>query len=356
MRIKFLQFNYEFFFEFIVKYFVKERYDSCLMVVYCDIGEIEYKVFKDILDYFDEEDILIFNNIKVFFVCMYGCKEKIGVRIEVFLLWELNFDVCFWDVLVDLVCKICVGNKLYFSDEYDNDWLVVEVVDNIILRGCMICFLYDGLDDEFCQELNYLGIILLFKILECEVEESDIECFQMVFVKEVGVVVVFMLGLYFSCELMKCFEIKGVDFVELILYIGLGIFCSIDVEDLLKYKMDVEYYCILMLVVEVVNKVKQENCRVCVVGIIVMCVIESVVSVEFYLKEVEGWINCFIYFLFDFKIVNVMVLNFYLLKFSLFIMVSVFGGKELICYVYDIVVKEKYCFFIYGDVMLILQK
>lgn len=324
------------------------------MVFYKCMGEIEYKMFKDILNYFDDKDVFVFNDIKVFFVCLYGNKEKIGVCIEVFLLCELNEELCLWDVLVDLVCKICIGNKFYFGDD---DLMVVEVIDNIILCGCMFCFLYDGFYDEFKKVLYVLGeILLLYMILNCLVEEEDVECFQFIFVKNEGVVIVLIVSLYFSCELMKCMEIKGIDFVYIILYVGFGNFCDIDVEDLIKYKMDFEQMFVMEEVVKIVNCVKDLGKNVCVVGIIVMCVIESMVSIDGYLKEYEGWMNKFIFFLYDFIVVNVMVLNFYMLFFMLLMIVVVFGGYDQVMDVYYIVLKEGYCFGIYGDVMLILDK
>ncbi|MEL6970087.1 MAG: tRNA preQ1(34) S-adenosylmethionine ribosyltransferase-isomerase QueA [Bacteroidota bacterium] len=354
MRTKLSQFNYELPPELIAKYPAKERHDSRLMVVHRDTGEIEHKTFKDILDYFDEEDTLIFNNTKVFPARMYGRKEKTGARIEVFLLRELNSDARLWDVLVDPARKIRVGNKLYFSDEHDNDRLVAEVVDNTTSRGRTIRFLYDGPDDEFRQELNYLGTTPLPKILEREAEESDKERFQTVFASQVGAVAAPTAGLHFSRELMKRFEIKGVDFAELTLHIGLGTFRSIDVEDLSKHKMDAEYYRIEQSAVDQVNVAKQQNRRVCAVGTTVMRAIESAVSAESLLKQAEGWTNQFIYPPFDFKIANAMVSNFHLPKSSLLIMVSAFGGKELIKHAYEVAVKEEYRFFTYGDAMLIL--
>lgn len=354
MRTKLSQFNYELPPSLIAKHPKPERHDSRLMVVHRETGEIEHKVFKDILDYFNEEDIMIFNNTKVFPARMYGRKEKTGARIEVFLLRELNSDARLWDVLVDPARKIRVGNKLYFSDEHDNDRLVAEVVDNTTSRGRTIRFLYDGPDDEFREELNYLGTTPLPKILEREAEESDKERFQTVFAKEVGAVAAPTAGLHFSRELMKRFEIKGVEFAELTLHIGLGTFRSIDVEDLSKHKMDAEYYKITQQAVEQVNKAKIDNRRVCAVGTTVMRAIESAVSAESLLKTAEGWTNRFIYPPFDFKIANAMVSNFHLPKSSLLIMVSAFGGKELIKHAYEEAVKEEYRFFTYGDAMLIL--
>ncbi|MGH1435453.1 MAG: tRNA preQ1(34) S-adenosylmethionine ribosyltransferase-isomerase QueA [Lewinella sp.] len=355
MRTKLSQFNYDLPESLIAKYPTKERHDSRLMVVHRETGEIEHRVFKDVLEYFDEEDVLIFNNTKVFPARMYGRKEKTGARIEVFLLRELNTEARLWDVLVDPARKIRVGNKLYFSDEHDNDRLVAEVVDNTTSRGRTIRFLYDGPDDEFREELSYLGTTPLPKMMNREAEESDKERFQTVFAKNIGAVAAPTAGLHFSRELMKRFEIKGVDFAELTLHIGLGTFRSIDVEDLSKHKMDAEYYQILEKAVEQVNKAKAAgNRKVCAVGTTSMRAIESSVSAELMLKASEGWTNKFIYPPFDFKIANAMISNFHLPKSSLLIMVSAFGGSDLIKHAYQEAVKEKYRFFSYGDAMLIL--
>lgn len=354
MRTKLSQFNYNLPESLIAKYPTKERHDSRLMVIDRASGKIEHRTFKDILEYFEEEDVLIFNNTKVFPARMYGRKEKTGARIEVFLLRELNTEARLWDVLVDPARKIRVGNKLYFSDEHDNDRLVAEVVDNTTSRGRTIRFLFDGPDDEFREELTYLGTTPLPKKLGREAEESDVERFQTVFAKEIGAVAAPTAGLHFSDELLKRFEIKGVDFAELTLHIGLGTFRSIDVEDLSKHKMDAEYYRIKEEAVECVNRAKLNNKRLCAVGTTVMRGVESSVSAGSLLKASEGWTNQFIYPPFDFKIANAMVSNFHLPKSSLLIMVSAFGGKELIRHAYEEAVKEKYRFFTYGDAMLIL--
>jgi S-adenosylmethionine:tRNA ribosyltransferase-isomerase len=354
MRTKLSQFNYTLPENLIAKHPTKERHDSRLMVVDRESGNIEHRTFKDVLEYFEEKDVLIFNNTKVFPARMYGRKEKTGARIEVFLLRELNPEARLWDVLVDPARKIRVGNKLYFSDEHDNDRLVAEVVDNTTSRGRTIRFLYDGPDEEFREELNYLGTTPLPKKLGREAEESDKERFQTVFAKNIGAVAAPTAGLHFSRELMKRFEIKGVDFAELTLHIGLGTFRSIDVEDLSKHKMDAEYYKILESAVEKVNEAKQNDRRVCAVGTTSMRAIESSVSAEQLLKASEGWTNKFIYPPFDFKIANAMISNFHLPKSSLLIMVSAFGGKDLIKHAYEEAVKEKYRFFSYGDAMLIL--
>ena len=354
MRTKLSHFNFELPESLIAKYPTEERHDSRLMVVHKESGEIEHKKFIEILDYFDEGDVMIFNNTKVFPARLYGRKEKTGAKIEVFLLRELNSDARLWDVLVDPARKIRVGNKLYFSDEHDNDLLVAEVVDNTTSRGRTIRFLYDGTDEEFRKDLEYLGNTPLPKTLGRPAEESDRERFQTVFAKEIGAVAAPTAGLHFSRELMKRLEIKGIDFAELTLHIGLGTFRSIDVEDLSKHKMDAEYFRILEQAVETVNRAKQSDRRICAVGTTSMRAIETAVSAEYLLKSAEGWTNKFIYPPYEFSIANAMVSNFHLPKSSLMIMVAAFGGHDLIMDAYEQAVKEKYRFFTYGDAMLIL--
>lgn len=354
MRTKLSHFNYELPEKLIAQHPTSERHDSRLMVVDRASGKIEHKVFKDILDYFDEEDVMIFNNTKVFPARLYGRKEKTGASIEVFLLRELNPDARLWDVLVDPARKIRVGNKLYFSDAEDNDRLVAEVVDNTTSRGRTIRFLFEGSDEEFRSNLSDLGTTPLPKLLGRKATLDDKERFQTVFAKEEGAVAAPTAGLHYSRELLKRLEIKGVDFAEVTLHIGLGTFRSIDVEDLSKHKMDAEYYRIQAPAVEKVNKGKRNDRRVCAVGTTVMRSIESSVSAESYLKSSEGWTNKFIYPPFDFRIANAMVSNFHLPKSSLLIMVSAFGGSELIKEAYAEAVKEEYRFFTYGDAMLII--
>ena len=354
MRTKLSQFDYEFDPKLIAEYPSDHRDESRLMVLHKDTGKIEHRIFKDILEYFDDGDSMIFNNTKVFPARLFGKKEKTGASIEVFLLRQLNSEQRLWDVLVDPARKIRVGNKLYFSDDAGNDVLVAEVVDNTTSRGRTIRFLYEGDEEEFQKELNYLGNTPLPKYIEREVETLDKDRYQTIYAKEMGAVAAPTAGLHFSREVMKRFEIKGVDFAELTLHIGLGTFRSIDVEDLSKHKMDAEYFRITQEAADKVNKAKKAHKRICGVGTTSMRSVESAVSAENLLKTAEGWTNLFIYPPFEFHIANCMVTNFHLPKSSLMIMVSAFGGTDLIKEAYAEAVKEKYRFFSYGDAMLIL--
>ncbi|MEO1437133.1 MAG: tRNA preQ1(34) S-adenosylmethionine ribosyltransferase-isomerase QueA [Bacteroidota bacterium] len=352
--MKLSQFNFELPQELIAKYPTPNRDESRMMVVNRAAGTIEHKTFKDILNYFDEGDALILNNTRVFPARLYGRKEKTGARIEVFLLRELNNEMRLWDVLVDPARKIRVGNKLYFSDKEDNDILVAEVVDNTTSRGRTIRFLYDGTDEEFRGELDKLGNTPLPKFIDREVEEMDRERYQTIYAKEVGAVAAPTAGLHFSREVMKRFELKGVEFPEVTLHVGLGTFRNIEVEDLSKHKMDAEYFKVTNNAVDLVNKAKAGNNRVCAVGTTSMRSIESAVSATRTLKTAEGWTNLFIYPPFEFSIANAMISNFHIPKSSLLIMICAFGGYDLIMEAYEEAVKEKYRFYSYGDAMLII--
>jgi S-adenosylmethionine:tRNA ribosyltransferase-isomerase len=354
MRTKLSQFKFDLPEKLIAQYPSKERDESRLMVVDKQSGKIEHKLFKDVLDYFEDQDTLIFNNTKVFPARMFGTKEKNGAKIEVFLLRELNSSSRLWDVLVDPARKIRVGNKLHFNDDKGNEVLVAEVVDNTTSRGRTIRFFYDGDDDEFRNLLTQLGNTPLPKYITRKPEAIDIERYQTVYAKEIGAVAAPTAGLHFSRELMKRLEIKGAEFAEVTLHVGLGTFRSIDVEDLSKHKMDAEYFKIGEEATQIVNRAKTANKRVCAVGTTSMRSIESSVSATQQLKASEGWTNLFIYPPFDFNIANAMITNFHLPKTSLLIMACAFGGHELIMDAYQEAIKEKYRFFSYGDAMLII--
>jgi len=349
--MKLSQFDFELPKEKIALYPSKNRDECKLMVVHRKSGKIEHKIFRDVMNYFDDGDVMVLNNTKVFPARMYGTKEKTGAKIEVFLLRELNHDLRLWDVLVDPARKIRVGNKLYFGD----DDLVAEVVDNTTSRGRTIRFLFEGSDDDFKAVLEKLGNTPLPKYIKRDAEEVDKERYQTVYAKEEGAVAAPTAGLHFSRELMKRLEIKGLDFAELTLHIGLGTFRSIDVEDLSKHKMDAEYFKIDERCTKIVNKGIDKKKNICAVGTTVMRSLETAVSAEGYLKTMEGWTNLFIHPPYDFSIANSMITNFHVPKSSLIIMISAFAGYELTMEAYTKAMEKKYNFFSYGDAMLIVD-
>lgn len=336
----------------IALYPAKYRDESRLMVVHKSTGEIEHMVFKDILNYFDDKDVFIFNDTKVFPARLYGNKEKTGARIEVFLLRELNEELRLWDVLVDPARKIRIGNKLYFGED---DSMVAEVIDNTTSRGRILRFLYDGPHDEFKKALYALGEPPLPPFIHRPAEPIDEERFQNIFAKNEGAVTVPAAGLHFSRELMKRMEIKGIDFAYITMHSGLGNFRDIDVEDLTKHKMDSEQMFVEEEACRIVNEAKDRGSRVCAVGTSVMRTIETAVGTDGHLKEFEGWTNKFIFPPYDFSVANAMVSNFHMPLSTMLMLVCSYGGYDLIMDAYQIALKEDYRFGTYGDAMLILD-
>lgn len=352
--MKLSQFNFNLPKELVAKHPAESRDESRMLVVHRDTGKIEHRIFKDIIEYFGDGDVFVVNNTKVFPARLYGQKEKSGAKIEVFLLRELSEGSRLWDVLVDPARKIRVGNKLYFNDDDGNEILVAEVVDNTTSRGRTIRFLYDGSEEDFKAHLNRLGHTPLPKYIKRDEDDMDKDRYQTIYAKEIGAVAAPTAGLHFSHEVMKRLEIKGANFAEVTLHIGLGTFRGIEVEDLSKHKMDAEYYRIDNNVCDLVNAAIEGNHRRCAVGTTSMRAMESSVSAKNTLKAAEGWTNKFIYPPYDFRIANSMVTNFHLPKSSLLIMICAFGGYDLIMEAYNKAVEEKYRFFSYGDCMLIL--
>jgi S-adenosylmethionine:tRNA ribosyltransferase-isomerase len=321
------------------------------MVVHKDTGKIEHKIFKDVLGYFNEEDTFVFNNSKVFPARMYGKKEKTGAKIEVFLLRELDSESRLWDVLVDPARKIRIGNKLYFGDDEE---FVAEVIDNTTSRGRTLRFLFDGPYEEFRKRLYNLGETPLPKYLDREPEVEDIDRYQTIYAKEEGAVAAPTAGLHFSRELMKRFEIKGINFAELTLHVGLGSFRMVEVEDLTKHKMDSEEINISQSACDIVNLAKKKKKRICAVGTTVMRSIETSVSTSDTLKPYKGWTNKFVFPPYDFAVADSMITNFHMPESTLLMMTCAFGGYDLIMEAYKEAIKEKYRFYSYGDAMLII--
>lgn len=337
--------------ELIAEHPAKNREDSRLMVVERATGKISHKKFKDIINYFDDGDVLVLNDTKVFPARMYGNKEKTGAKIEVFLLRELNAESRLWDVLVDPARKIRIGNKLYFGE---NDNLVAEVIDNTTSRGRTLRFLYDGSYEEFRKVLYDLGETPLPKYIKRANEPEDTERYQTVFAKNEGAVAAPTAGLHFSRELLKRLEIKGVQFAPLTLHVGLGTFRTVEVEDLTKHKMESEEALISSDACKIVNNAKLKKKKVCAVGTTVMRGIESSVSTTGELNPYVGWTNKFIFPPYEFSVANCMITNFHMPESTLLMMVSAFGGYDLINKAYKEAIKEKYRFYSYGDAMLII--
>ena len=328
------------------------RDESKMMVVHRRTGEIEHRIFKNILEYFDENDTFVFNDTQVFPAKLFGNKEKTGARIEVFLLRELNSDMRLWDVLVDPARKIRIGNKLYFGE--DNS-MVAEVIDNTTSRGRTLRLLYDGPHDEFKKALYALGVAPLPDYIHRDATPEDLTLFQTIFAKNEGAITAPAAGLHFSRELLKRMEIKDIQKAFVTVHIGTGNFKGIDVEDLTKHRMESDQMFVEREACELVNQAKMTNHRVCAVGASVAKALETAVGTDGFLKEYEGWTNKFIFPPHDFTLPNALVTNFHLPMSPMLMMACAFGGYETIMNAYDVAIKENYRFGAYGDAMLIME-
>ena len=349
--MKLSQYTYAFKPDMLAKYPAENRDESRLLVLHRKNGKIEHKLFREVIDYFKENDVFIMNNTKVFPARLYGNKEKTGAEIEIFLLRELNRELRLWDVLVDPARKIRIGNKLYFGED---DRMVAEVIDNTTSRGRTLRFLFDGDYDEFKQTLYSLGEMPLPKWIRSKVEPVDAERYQTIYAKNEGAVAAPTAGLHFSPHLLKRLEIKGINIAEITLHVGLGNFRMVDVEDLTKHKMDSEQFLIEPKAAEIVNKAKDLDRKVCAVGTTTMRAIESSVAPNGRLKPYDGWTNKFIFDPYDFTVANCMITNFHMPYTTQLMMVSAFTGYDTLMNAYSVAASEGYRFGTYGDAMLIL--
>lgn len=351
--VKLSHFNFPFDENLVAQEPVEFRDDSGLMVLNRENGAVDHKNFREFIDYFEEGDVVIVNNTQVFPARLYGKKEKTEADIEVLLLRELNPEIRLWDVLVDPARKIRVGNKLYFGQD-DNDPLVAEVVDNTTSRGRTIRFLFDGTDDEFYAALDRQGETPLPQYINRGAKDFDREKYQTIFAKNKGAIAAPAAGMHISREVMKWFEIKGIELAEVTLHIGMGSFRDIEVEDLSKHKMDSENYRIPQETANKVNKAKANRQRVCAVGTSTLRAIESSVSANGYLKPTEGWTEKFIFPPYQFHIANSLITNLHQPKSAFLITSTAFGGYDNMWYAYEEAVKKGYRFLDYGDAMLII--
>jgi len=349
--MKLSQFKYKLPDELIALYPTKHRDESRLMVFYRKTGKIEHLDFVDILNFYQDRDVFVFNDTRVFPARLYGTKDNSDAKIEVFLLRELNEELRMWDVLVDPARKIRVGNKLYFGE--DNS-LVAEVIDNTTSRGRTVRFLYDGTHEEFRNILYRMGETPLPRIIKRQVEPEDEERYQTIFARHEGAVVSPTAGLHFSRELLKKLEIKGIDFSYITLHAGLCNYREIDVEDLTKHKVDSEQMTVSAEATEIVNRAKENQRQVCAVGTTVMRALETCAGTNGMIKPYDGWTSKFIFPPYKFTVADSMITNFHLPYSPLLMIACAFGGYNQIMNAYQTAIKEGYRFGIYGDAMLII--
>ncbi len=350
--MKLSQFKYFLPQDLIAAYPHEEKNEARLLVLNRKKQTIEHKIVKEIIDYFEEEDVFVLNNTKVFPAMLEGEKEKTGSIINVFLLRELDRESRLWDVLVDPARKIRIGNKIYF----DNDTLIAEVIDNTTSRGRTLRFLFDGTYEEFKRKLFSIG---LMPVPECiqklrNITEEDCDYYQTIYAKEEGSVVAPAAGFHLSREMIKMLELKGVSFAEITLHAGIGNFKAIDVEDLAKHKTDSEEMEISEKAANIINEAKEKNRKICAIGTTTLKALESSVYMSGLIKPYKGWTNKFIFPPYDFKSVDAMITNFHPSESLMLMLVAAFGGYELVMKAYKEAINERYRFLTYGDAMLII--
>lgn len=349
--MKITEFDYDLNEKLIAKTPEEERDESKLMVIHRESGTIEHKKFKDVLDYFEPEDLMVFNDTKVFPARIFGYKEKTSAKIEVFLLRELNPEMKLWDVLVDPARKIRIGNKIIFGEDHS---LVAEIIDNTTSRGRTLRFFYDGTYEEYREKINELGETPLPRYIKRPPNEEDLVRYQTIYADKEGAVAAPTAGLHFSRHVMKRMEIKGIESTFLTLHVGIGTFMPINVDDVKKFKMNAEEIIIDKQCVDIINKKLGENRKICAVGTTVVRALESSVSSLDKLKTSHGWTNKFIYPGHEFKIPNALITNFHMPKSTLMALVCAFADTKLIKKAYKEAQQKKYRFLSYGDAMLIL--
>ena len=367
--MKLSQFKFKLPEELIAQYPASYRDEARMMVLHRKTGEIEHKKVSDLVTYFDEGDLFILNDTKVFPARLWGHKEKTNALIEVFLLRELSHRLRYWDVLVEPARKIRIGNKLTFEADPS---IVAEVIDNTTSRGRTFRFLTDYDNEEFVPRLYALGSAPLPKYIrrpmdeqtqakyeevfhEQPVKDMDMERYQTIFADKIGAVAAPASGMHFSKQLLKRMEIHGIETTCLTSHVSLGIFKEIDVEDLAKNKMESEQIILSESMAKAVNKAHEGAHRICAVGTEVMRAIEHVAGTNGLLKAYDGWTNKFIFPPYDFSVANSFFVNFYMPCSSQMLMVAAFAGYEETMHAYEEAVKEGYRFGDYGDAMLVVD-
>ena len=358
-EMKLSEFKYYLPQELIALYPKEERDEARLMVLNRKTQTIEHHLFKDVINYFDDGDLFVMNNTKVFPALLYGEKEQTRAKIRVFLLRELDEESRLWDVLVDPARKIRIGNKLCFCDD---DSLVAEVIDNTTSRGRTLRFLFDGDHEAFKQKLADIGTTPLPDDIQRlrDIKPEDAEYYQTIYAAEEGAVVAPAAGFHFSRELLKRMELKGIERTYVTLHAGLSNFNDIDVEDLSKHKPDSERMVIKADVADTINEAKDAGHKIVVVGTTTMKALESSVYASGHVKTTEFngkedmWTNKFIYPPYNFMVADAMITNFHASQSSMLMMVAAFGGYEFVMRAYKEAVAEKYNFLTYGDAMLII--
>ena len=328
--------------ELIAQVPIEDRASSRLMVLDKETGNIEHKVFRDIIEYLNPGDCLVLNNTRVIPARLIGEKIETGGKIEFLLLKRTEEDT--WQALVKPGKRAKVGTKFSFG----NGKLIGEVVDLSDEGSRIIKFHYDGIFEEILDEL---GNMPLPPYITARLDEK--ERYQTVYSKHNGSAAAPTAGLHFTEELLNKIKEKGVDIAFVTLHVGLGTFRPVKVEDVLNHKMHSEYYMVSQEAADKINRAKENGKNVICVGTTSCRTIESACNEDGKMKETSGWTEIFIYPGYKFKVLDKLITNFHLPESTLIMLVSAICGKDNVLNAYNEAVKEKYRFFSFGDAMII---
>ncbi len=343
LRMKVADFDYHLPEELIAQEPMNPRDESRLMIVDRNSDEIEERVFKEIIDFFESGDTIVLNNTKVIPARLYGFKEETGGKVEFLLLTEVGLDT--WEVLVRPGKKVKIGTRVVFGDRD----LIAEVKERTEFGGRVVKFEYDGV---FAEILDKLGEMPLPPYITKELEER--EQYQTVFAKKRGAAAAPTAGLHFTEEVLSKLEEKGVNIVYITLHVGLGTFRPVRAEKVEEHDMHAEYYEVSQETAEIINKTKEEGKRVFAVGTTVTRTLETVGNEGGYVKADKGWTDIFIYPGYEYRVVDALLTNFHLPKSTLIMLVSAFCGQDLVMEAYQKAVEDEYRFYSFGDAMLII--
>ena len=321
---------------------IKNRDQSKMLVLDKETGEIEHKHFNNILDYLNENDVLVLNDTKVMPARLYGQKEETNALIEILLLKEKTNNT--WECLVKPAKRVKIGTVVNFGDGI----LKAECIE-IKDEGIRVFkLIYDGILYEI---LDKLGEMPLPPYIHEKLKDKD--RYQTVYAKNIGSAAAPTAGLHFTKELLEKVKEKGITVLYITLHVGLGTFRPVNVEDVTKHKMHSEFYMMSKETAEILNKAKKNNQRIISVGTTTTRTLETIMSLYDEFRECSGWTSIFIYPGYEFKAIDSLITNFHLPKSTLLMLVSALAGKDKIMKAYHEAVKEKYRFFSFGDSMFI---
>lgn len=343
--MKVSDFDYELPKELIAKFPVEPRDSSRLMVLHRNTGEIEHRIFRDIVEYLKPGDVLVINDTKVIPARLFG-KLETGGKVELLLVRQPGLGI--WEVMAKPARKLKKGKRIYFDEELE------AVVKGYSGEGRRIVEFILKSNKDFMEKLEEIGHIPIPPYIEREEKPEDREKYQTIFARKEGAVAAPTAGLHFTEELLQKLKDKGIIIKNITLHVGPGTFKPVKVENVEEHQMDYETYHVPENTAAEINRAKEEGRRVIAVGTTVTRTLESAAEKDGKVKPGEGSTNLFIYPGYRFKVIDALITNFHLPRSTLLMLVSAFAGRERILNAYREAVEKGYRFYSYGDAMFIL--